>query len=242
MQLIDYFDRLYIVHLPEREDRYRALRRELAQIGIDINAAKVRIPEAPRPPETNRFPSRGVYGNFLSHLGILQESLQDGLQRVWVLEDDAIFRRRLRKAAEQKKLVQRLAQEDWDMCYFGHSLTRELDGYETGLVPFSGPFLWAHCYCVNATVLAQLVQYLEETLQNPPGEPRGGRLYIDAAFTLFRQFHPEVRSLVSHPILSAQKGSPSSLAAGHWYDRSTITKPLVTAARSLRDEIWRFGG
>ncbi|MEQ9358224.1 glycosyltransferase family 25 protein [Coleofasciculus chthonoplastes] len=240
MDLIDYFDRLYIIHLPEREDRYRALKQELAFIGIDITASKVRIPDAPRPEETNGFPSRSVYGNFLSHLEAFRESAKDNLEGVWILEDDAIFRRCLRRKDKQEKLVQQLASSDWDLCYLGHPLKSELRGYPFGLVPFSKGFKWIHCYCVNGRVLDKLVQYLEETMINPPGHPRGGRMYMDGALTLFRRFHPEVVRLVSHPSLSTQKGSISSLAGGHWYDHLTITKPLVTAARSVRDEIWRW--
>ena len=241
MQLIDFFDRLYIIHLPERVDRYRALRRELANIGIDITGPKVRLPEPPRPQEAHGFPSIGVYSNFIRHLGILKECLQDGVERVWILEDDAIFRHRLRKPEEQDKLVQRLSQDDWGLCFLGHAVNQQaLRSHEPGLVPFVGDFKWAHCYCVHARALPQLVEYFEETLVNPAGHPRGGRMYIDGALSLFRRFHPEVVSLVSNPNLSSQKGSPSNLANGSWYDRSVITRPLVGVGRSVRDEVWRL--
>jgi hypothetical protein len=47
--LLDYFERLYIIHLPERVDRYRALGTELLNIGIDIQDPKVYIPMLPSP-------------------------------------------------------------------------------------------------------------------------------------------------------------------------------------------------
>ena len=241
MRLIDYFERLYIIHLPERTDRYRALSHELAAIGVAIQGSKVYLPPPPRPVEPNGFASIGVYSNFIRHLGILKECLQDGIERVWILEDDAIFRRRLRREPEQEAVIQRLAKDDWDLCYLGHAIEQEaLNSYPTGLVPFKGDFHWAHCYCVHARVLPQLVQYFEETLLNPPGHPRGGRLYIDGAFNLFRRFYPEVVCLVSNPNLSSQKGSPSSLASQNWYDRTIAAKPLVTASRLIRDELWRL--
>ena len=55
MRLIDYFERLYIIHLPERTDRYHALSRELAAIGVAIEGPKVRLPPPPRPQESNGF-------------------------------------------------------------------------------------------------------------------------------------------------------------------------------------------
>ena len=243
MRLIDYFERVYIIHLPERLDRYQSLSRELAAVGIDIKGAKVNLLDPPRSIALNGFPSLGVHSNFLSHLGILKECLKDGIERVWILEDDAIFRRQLRQEQEQEKLIKQLAKADWDLCYLGHAIEpKALRAYPTGLVPFKGDFIWAHCYCVHARVLPQLVHYLEETLLNPPGHPRGGRLYLDGAFNLFRRLHPDVVCLVSHPNLSSQKGSPSNLANRSWYDQSPAFKPLVTAGRSLRDELWRFNG
>lgn len=63
MKFIDYFDRISIIHLPERTDRYQALERELKS--IDIKHPKVRIPFAPRPDDAYGFTSKGVYGSFL---------------------------------------------------------------------------------------------------------------------------------------------------------------------------------
>ena len=44
MRFIDYFDRISIIHLPERTDRYEALECELKCIDIDIKHPKVRNP------------------------------------------------------------------------------------------------------------------------------------------------------------------------------------------------------
>ncbi|MDX2240114.1 MAG: hypothetical protein NW224_05465 [Leptolyngbyaceae cyanobacterium bins.302] len=241
MRLIEYVDRVYIIHLPERTDRYKALKGELRNIGIDIHHPKVQFPKPPYPTEANGFPSLGVYSNFIRHLGILKECLKDGIERVWVLEDDAIFRHQLRDEKEQQKLIQRLRQDDWDLCFLGHKIEPEiLRTFPPGLVRFSGGFTHMHCYCVNAQVLPKLVHYFEETLINPPGHPRGGRLYIDAAFNMFRELHPEVTALVSNPNLSTQKGCLSNIASRHWYDRYSMINPLTATARSLRDEAWRY--
>lgn len=88
MRLIDVIERIYIIHLPERTDRYQALKAELANIGIGINQPKVYLPKPPYPTNANEFPSIGVYSNFIRHLGILQECLQDQVERVWILERD----------------------------------------------------------------------------------------------------------------------------------------------------------
>ena len=110
-----------------------------------------------------------------------------------------------------------------------------------GLVVPTGEFLWAHCYAVHSRVLPRLVSYLEQALVLPAGHPQGGRLYIDAAFTLFRRFNPDVVALVSNPPGSVQKGCLSSLGQrSPWYDKVAFARPFVSVARSMRDHWWRL--
>ena len=207
-------------------------------MGIGIQETKVQIPHAPIPNDWDGWPSRGVYGNFLSHLGILRQALQDGLQTIRVLEDDAIFSRRM--CREQQTLVETLEEREWDLCFFGHSLTHELAEQPTGFVPPSADFIWAHCYAVHARALPRLVAYLERAVALPAHHPEGSRLYIDAAFTLFRQRNPDLVTLVYNPALSIQKGCFSSLNDRRWYDIVSLTRPLVSLARSARDHWWKL--
>jgi hypothetical protein len=67
-------------------------------------------------------------------------------------------------------------------------------------------------------------------------------VYIDAAYTLFRKFNPDIVALVANPVLSVQRGSPSSLVRGRWYDRVPLMRPAAMAGRSSRDEAWRWTG
>jgi glycosyl transferase family 25 len=238
MMLSEYFDRIAVIHLPERRDRFRGLSAELRAIGLDITHPKVRIPHAPRPSQAYGFPSRGVYGNFLSHLEILRCALNDGLETIWVLEDDAIFSRRLQR--QQDALVEDLRKLEWGICFLGHSLTRELRQLRRGLLPPPTDFIWAHCYAVHARALPRIVRYLESAVDRPEGHPEGGKLYIDGAFTLFRRFNPDVTALVSNPSLSVQRGSPSSLNRANWYDTFAWSRPIISAARRCRDQWWRL--
>jgi glycosyl transferase, family 25 len=238
MDLRDYFSRISIIHLPERTDRFKSITTELRGLGLLPGDARVSIPPAPRPADANGFPSRGVYGNFLSHLGILKSALDEGLETVWVLEDDAIFSRCLLRS--EGKIASYLKEHQWDLCYFGHSA--DLSEQKTGFVrlPAEKGFRWAHCYAAHARVLPRLVSYLQRAVNLPAGHPEGGKLYIDGAFTLFRRFNPDVVALAANPALSIQKGCPSSLAGGHWYDRVAAVAPFVSLARRSRDHWWRL--
>ena len=239
MEILDYFDRLAIVHLPDRVDRLQALTKELSRVGIDIDSAKVTIPDPPMPKTPNGYPSRGVYGSFLSHVEIIETAYRDGLDTVWVLEDDAIFSKRFR-AAQQRRIAGLLRDNEWDMCFIGHTVYKELPDSPTGLLRFSGPFIWAHSYAVHRRVMPRLIEFLRLTEARETGHPEGGKIYIDAAYFFFRQQNPDVISVVSSPCFSVQKGSPSSLSPSG-YDRFPGGRFLVNLARATRDEFWRQG-
>jgi glycosyl transferase family 25 len=236
--ILDYFDRLAIVHLPDRKDRYRALKQELSRVGIEIESSKVSIPDPPMPESANGFRSRGVYGSFLSHLEIIENAYRDGLETVWVLEDDAIFSRRFRM--QQTAIAKYLRANDWDQLFIGHTFFEELPASPTGLLRYSGPFIWAHCYAVHRRIMPRLIEYLRTTIDRETGHPEGGKLYIDAAYFFFRQLNPDVISVVSSPCLSVQKGSQSSLNSPRWYQRSGFGA-VANLAREIRDEFWRNG-
>jgi glycosyl transferase, family 25 len=239
MGILDYVDRLAIVHLPDREDRLRALTGELSRIGIDIDSPKVTLPDPPMPKTPNGFHSRGVYGSFLSHVEIIETAYRDGLDTVWVLEDDAIFSRRFH--SQQKRIASDLHDHAWDMCFIGHAGWKELPNSPTGLLRFSGPFIWAHSYAVHRRIMPRLIEYLRLNEARENGHPAGGKMYIDAAFFFFRQMNPDVICIVSSPCLSVQKGSPSSLNPNAQYDKYSLARFLMKRARAMRDECWRQG-
>jgi glycosyl transferase family 25 len=239
MEILDYFDRLAIINLPDRDDRRRALTKELSRIGIDIDSPKVTIPNPPMPKTPNGFVSRGVYGSYLSHVEIIEKAYRDGLETVWVLEDDAIFSRKFR-SEQQQLIASRLHDHEWDLCFIGHTVHKELPDSPTGLLRFSGPFIWAHSYAVHRRIMPRLIEYLRLNEQREAGHPDGGKMYIDAAFFFFRQQNPDAICIVSSPCLSVQKGSPSSLNPSG-YDRYSGSRFLVNLARAMRDECWRQG-
>lgn len=240
--LIDYFGRIEIIHLRERIDRYNALKRELARIGIDVHDERVQIPDAPRVMDDYGFPSRQVHGNFLSHLDILRRACNEQQKAVLVLEDDAIFRHSLDDLTFQRRLIQTLDTNTWGICYLGHPITRQLTNQPTGLIRMDLTFQWAHCYAVHQRVLADLVEYLESTMERPQGHPEGGKMYIDGALSMFRMRSPDLVTLVSNPALSIQRGSNSGIAQIKWYKKAETLRPILGTARRIRDEIWRHTG
>jgi glycosyl transferase family 25 len=237
--LFDYFDRISIIHMPARTDRLSALDLELARVGLNIHDPKVSIPSAPMPETANGFSSKGVYGNFLSHLQIIQQAYSDDLESVLILEDDAIFKRQFN--TKQEMLANHLRTHHWDELFIGHSVTSGLPVSPSGLVRFRGEMLWAHCYGVNRRIMPRLIDYFLKTIERPSDHPDGGKMYVDGAHNIFRKLNPDVVCLLSSPCLSVQKGSPSGLSSGRWYDRWSMPGTVAGFARSIRDECWRQG-
>ncbi len=240
--LRDFVDRVYIINLPEQTTRLASTKAELHRLGFTADSDQIRVPFAPRPETAHGFPSRGVYGNFLSHLSILTDIRDNSLERALVLEDDAIFRRSFRRADVQSKLIDDLNARDWGMWFGGHSLTSELNGAGKGLVATTAGFRWAHCYMVNKSAVAELISYLEKTAETPRGDAHGGKMYIDGAFSLFRRIFDNHTCLVSNPAVSIQKGTQSNLASTSWYDRGKLVQSSANQLRAARDEIWRWSG
>ncbi len=239
---LDYFDRIEIIHMRDRRDRYVPLVQELAHVGIDIHHDRVHIPEAPRPTDAYGFPSRQIFGNFLSHLDILRRARNEKHQAVLVLEDDTIFRTFLTDLSVQSQFVHTLKTEPWDICYFGHPITRQLNNQPRGLIRTDLTFCWMHCYAVHQRVLDDLVAYLEDTMERPVGHPDGGKMYIDGAISMFRDRSPQVVTLVSNPTVSIQRGSVSGIADRSWYDQQAGLQKILAMARATRDEVWRRTG
>jgi hypothetical protein len=237
--LFDYFRRVAIIHLPERVDRFRSLKAELSSVGLDIHSPKVTIPTAPMPQNANGFPSRGVYGNFLSHLGVLEQAYSDGIESVLTLEDDAIFSKAFNR--HQASIARYLRENVWVQVFIGHSIADKLPTARSGLVQFRGDFFWAHCYAVHRRIMPRMIDYMKSTIEREAGHPLGGKMYIDGAYTLFRQTNPDIICLLSSPRLSIQKGSASSLNTPQWYDGNNVFAAVRTAARFARDEAWRRG-
>lgn len=227
--LLQVFDRIAIINLPERGDRRRELRRELAALGTEVDGQRVRFIEAIRPAEAAGFPSIGAHGCFLSHLKTLRQARDEGVQRLLVLEDDVMFTAAMRAAGD---LLETLKAPDWRIAYLGHQLP-PLSGAQRWL-ECREPMQCLHAYALQAEVLPGLIEYLEACLQRAPGDPAGGPMHVDGAVSMWRLARPEQRTLRSSRSLAGQRSSRSDIIGPSWLDRL----PLATPLRRLRNG-WR---
>lgn len=229
MKLIDFFERIYVVNLPERKDRRRMMVQELKKIEMPLMPNKTEIFPAIRPDDAGAFPSIGARGCFMSHLAILKRAKEDRLANVLVMEDDLGISERFKTDGEI--LVDQLRQTDWGFVYFGHVEEPGTDSAVT-LRPFSKPIITAHFYGLNGAIFDRLISFLEELQRRPAGHPDGGPMHLDGAYSTFRKQNPDVITLIASPNLGWQRRSRSDISPNKWFDRVPVFKQLVGVVRA----------
>ena len=232
LSLADLFGCTFIINLKEREDRRRDVTRELNLAGMQLAPGKVEFFSAIRISDAAGFPTAGVRGCFLSHLGVLMEAKRRGLSSVLVLEDDVAFSPLIN---QHFSTLTSALQEKWDIAYLGH-VEKLSDKPPVSLIPFSGPVVTAHFYAINSSILDRVIEYLQQVQNRPPGHPLGGPMHYDGALTMFRQANPDVATLIAQPNLGWQRSSRSDLHS-NWFQSAPVFGEVYDVARYIRKVI-----
>lgn len=232
MSPLEFFDRVYVINLPERTDRRRVMEKELTRAGMPLTPGKVEIFPAIRPADKAGFPSIGACGCFRSHLAIFKLAVTNNARNVLMVEDDLNISDQFREHFDS--LARQLDATKWDFAYFGHVLEKPAGG-EVKMSPCAPEtkLMTTHFYAANGAVLPRLIDFLEQMQQRPPGDPRGGPMHVDGALSTFRRQHPDVVTLVAEPNLGFQRSSPSDVAVRKWMDRYPGAKQIAAVARAV---------
>jgi len=237
MKIKNFFERIYVVNLPERTDRRKTIALELEKAGLPLTPHKIEIFPAIRPDSAGDFPSIGARGCFLSHLAILKQAKRDCLSNILIVEDDLVISTLLKQ--QEESLIEQLQKTDWGFVYFGHSVKLEQKGTNTKLKvrlqPFSESFQTTHFYGVNGKVIDRLIHFLEEVQRRPAGHPEGGPMHVDGAYNHFRAQNPDVLTLLAFPNLGSQENSRSDITPS-WLDRTPIVRDFASSARTSK--VW----
>ena len=199
-----------------------------------------------RPEDPGGFPNVGTRGCFLSHLGVLRAARESGAGTILVLEDDALFLDRFVQIDRDE--AQRIAGMPWDMLYFGHLCDDERDGTtgsavatESGAeagtrsVPGDVGVERAHAFAVRSASISRLIAYLEAMLARPPGDPAGGPMHVDGAYSWYRKEHPEVETLPTRVQWIVQRASRTDIHPAGWKERI----PFIGLARRVHNFLAR---
>lgn len=234
MKIIDFFERAYVINLPERKDRLRDMKRELEKVEMPLYSEKVYLFPAIKPDIADPFKSIGIKGCFLSHYTILKEARDKNLNNVLIMEDDLAISSDFSQYTEI--ILTQLTQNNWSFVYFGHQLQKQeaiKGSIGQKLYPYYEAIRTAHFYGVNGTILNSLVTFLELVQQRSPGHPDGGPMNLDGAFSTFRKQNPHLLTLVAVPSLGGQRSSRSDLSP-QWFDTVPGINRIINQARKLK--------
>lgn len=229
MNALEDFACIRIINLPQRTDRRREMAEQLARVGLGYEAPNVRLFNAIRPDNAAGFDSVGARGCFMSHLEILREA--SGSASVLIFEDDLTF---ARDVAVRLGPTLRSLPSWWGVFYGGCSLgSVPADGALAAVSPAT-TIATSHFVGFNGPVIPRLVHYLEAVLTRQPGDPAGGPMHVDGAYSRFRADNPDVRTLVATPALGFQRPSRTDVHALKWFDRTPVVRDLVQFTRRKR--------
>jgi hypothetical protein len=231
--LSDYFACTYIINLPERRDRRKAILGELERVWMPLSPGKVELFSAVKPKDKLGFPSLGARGCFLSHYQILTRALERKFTNVLIVEDDLMILPGLQSS--WPSIRTELESYDWGIVYLGH-IVKVPEDSAPHMIAFDQPVVTSHFYAVNGPVIPRLVEYLKKVQQREPGDPLGGPMELDGALTMFRQANPDVLTWIARPNLGKQRPSRSNITF-RWYDRFPVVQQAADIGRLVRDRL-----
>lgn len=117
IDLRDYFDRVLVMNLDIRPDRWDEFQNRADMAGI-TGFERYRAIEGEKCPHPHWWRcGNGAWGCLMSHLRVCQDALQDGLSSYLVFEDDAVFTHDFSKRLPE--IMGALKTVDWDQLYLG---------------------------------------------------------------------------------------------------------------------------
>jgi glycosyl transferase, family 25 len=239
--ILDVIDAIYIINLKTRTDRLKEMQEQFARIGVDILDArsKVIVFEAVRPSEAGEFPTIGTRGCFMSHLGVLEDAIRKGFERVLICEDDLDFSEAF--ISRQNFYARWFNEQQWDLFYLGYGpdsleikIAESLDVHRF----YADEFVQnLHFVALNGSVIAKLADFLKKMLQRKAGSPDGGPMHVDGAYNWYRKVNTDTKTWAAVPVLGVQRASRTDIHELRWFDKFSLTSMLINRARNLKNKI-----
>ena len=127
--LKNYFDRVVVINLDRRKDRWDALQEKLSKINWPFKTPErfAAYDGEKLPPPVGWSFGRGTWGCLLSHREVLARALQDGIQSILILEDDIFFAPDFE--SKVLKFIKGLPL-NWDQLMFGGQFFENSKAYD----------------------------------------------------------------------------------------------------------------
>ena len=204
--MLNYFDQVACISLSSREDRRRETNHELRR--HNLNPAQIDWWLAEKPgtiPENWISYSKGVYGCFQSHLGVLKRFLESSHKTLLVLEDDILFINPASNWLKQFPL-------EWDMIYFGRSNMNANKSNNGWRLLTNDHVQGCYAYAVTRRGASMLVEFLELAMKRQDGHVEGGPQHVDGCYTMGRrQYGTNFKTWILEPYVCHYRSSKTDI-------------------------------
>lgn len=163
MNPFDFFDRVYVLNLNSRPERWKDVSEELKRVGIFERVTRIQGVSNPNP----------RMGCSLGHLACLKQARKDGAKTPLILEDDVRF-----FSGFEGALLNAIGSlpKDWELFYVGYNL--DPSSSSSKAPEFWGAHLLriyrcltTHAYCVKRSSLRCLTKKFEAFLSKNEAPP-----------------------------------------------------------------------
>lgn len=237
-RLIEGFDQVRIISLPERTDRRRAVLNELNRIGISELGPKISFFDALRPPPAAPGEPQ-PNGALLSHREAIRAAIRSGAQNLLILEDDIFFLQP--EDARIDAVRAALARDPWDVIYFGYLEPTECALGEGPLAEWSGKVIGGHFCGMNRRFMERIVAFMDGFGRPDAMGEVINPTHRDGAFNIFVDKNQDIRRVLVRPCLAVQRSSRTDLHKNRFFDRTPILREIAGAMRELNNHLKKRG-
>ena len=235
--LATFFERIYIINLASRQDRREEMQVELQKIGLSLSHPAVQLFAAVRPSVRGEWPSVGARGCFMSHLSVLKDAEAKGYRNILIFEDDVSFIKGFKDRIDVT--LKALGMSRWDIFYGGYEAADRkywiLNNDPLNIIEPGVPLGTTHFVAFNRSVIEELRKYLDLMINRKCGDPKGGPMHVDGAYSWFRIENSKIVTIAAVPELGHQRSSRTDIHDLKWKDKIPILKSFVGVARKIRN-------
>lgn len=218
----------YCISLAHQTERRRFCRRQFLSEGVDVTFVDGIVPA-----DRGRFPTRGAYGCFLTHLQILETAIAEqpvtGARYITIFEDDVLLPRSF--SSTVATVMRQLRGLDWHIVYWGtenNPPVSPVPGREPlATIAPQQTIIGKQAYTIRLDTVPELVNYLHFSRQKP------NPAYSDGMYHEFRMMHD--LPAYTHTLRPARQASfASNITPGPY---GWIRRPLRAVKRQV--QLWR---
>jgi GR25 family glycosyltransferase involved in LPS biosynthesis len=189
VQLNDIFDRIVLINLDRRPDRLAEFDEQAQRVGLTYERHAAFDAEG----KTDQYgkPLRGIIACTRSHFDVLDKALNDGVERLFVFEDDANF---VDNFNEEFEKTWAEMPDDWELFYGGLWL-HNFNKYTERLVKPTNSYS-AHAWGVDRKAMETVHRNLQ------------GKQIIDVELSIMNE---RMKAYCAKPALIYQRPSYSDL-------------------------------